>query len=390
MMTRRLAFRLGAVLLGLLVGAVLMEATLQVTGTKPEVSRRMTYIPTGPFSGIPHPPFQSYKKDYEGEQLYFKCDGSDCVEDMRIPFSTNSLRMRDIHHPLQKPPGTYRILILGDSFSVADGVERLQAWPHKLGSALDQRHPVKRIEVINTAMQAYSTLDQWHVLQHAIRFSPDLIIIGIYINDAMPSTANWSVRGIPREEQSEYWQRLQGMTGANGPWLPPLTVQERALTSEAGLDHEHFLGNVRHSQRSESPLAIVQWFEAIRHSAVQRQDTVAAIRAWWGPWNKLGQLEFTWSLAQLGRLSQEREIPMYAAVFPWMDGLQGDYPFDAVHTQIHTALTEAEIPYVDLLGAFTQAAATDTPLWAHPTDHHPSKELHTVAAGELLKLIPEE
>ena len=133
------------------------------------------------------------------------------------------MRMRDFSHNLQKPPNTFRILILGDSFSVADGVNRMEAWPHLLGAAVDELKQVKRVEVINTSMQAYSTLDQWHVLQHMIRFDPDLIIVGIYLNDAMPSKTNWSTRGIPEADQDGYWDRISKMTGENGPWLPPLT-----------------------------------------------------------------------------------------------------------------------------------------------------------------------
>jgi hypothetical protein len=297
------------------------------------------------------------------------------------------MRMRDFSHALDKPPGAYRVLVLGDSFSVADGVDRMQAWPQVLGASLDQTLAVKRVEIINTSMQAYSTLDQWHVLQHAIRFDPDLIVIGIYLNDAMPSTTNWSVRGVMREDQAAHWDRLQAQTGAIGPWLPTLTSAERAQTPDAGLDHPHFIGNVRVEKHFTQPLAILQWADALSQGRTQRADTIAAIRAWWGPWNELGRMEFTWSVSQLGRLSAEREVPVVALIFPWMDGLQGDYPFQEIHDQIHQALDGASIPYADMLSPFRTAAAQGAELWAHPTDHHPSAAMHAIAAEQMLPLV---
>lgn len=36
---------------------------------------------------------------------------------------TNSFGLRDSEHALQKAPGTFRVLLLGDSMSMAEGVE---------------------------------------------------------------------------------------------------------------------------------------------------------------------------------------------------------------------------------------------------------------------------
>gem|GEM_PF-5100909 len=390
MKRRRLAFPVLAALLGLIVGLGAVELGLRVGGVAPQSTMRMTYDPTGPFEGLTHPPFIGYRKKFEGDQVYFSCDQDECIEDMRVPFRTSSIRQRGLSMSVEKPEGVWRVLVLGDSFSVADGVLEAEAWPQVLGRALDEQKSVERVQVINTSMQAYSTLDQWHVLQYAIRFAPDIIVMGIYLNDAMPSTTNWSVRGVPRPKQSQYWTTYTKSSGPLGPWLPPLTAEERALTPDAGLDHQNFIGNVRTKQQYDQPLILMRWADAISKSRKGRKDTVAAIRSWWGPWNKLGQLEFTWSIQQLGKVRADRSIPIVAAIFPWMDGLQGDYPFHGIHSKIHSALDDAGIPYVDLLEPFQEEASRGTQLWAHPTDHHPSAQMHAVAADQMLSIVPAE
>lgn len=387
MNARKFGFRALAVGLGLLIGTAVAEIGLRLTGTTPVPIRGMDYAPRMPFQPLPHPPFLGYQKDFEGHQLYFACTQEGCSPDLRVPFRTNTMRMRDIGHPLQKPEGAWRLLVLGDSFSVADGVPRMESWAQRLGVALDQDWPDTEVELFNTAQQAYSTLDQWHLLQYAVRFDPDMIAVGIYLNDAMPSTANWSARGISRSDQDETWTQYGSQIGPIGPWLPPFSAAERNQMSETGVHLDHFQGNVWRRRTFEQPLILMRWAAALPVSLQGRAVTISTIRDWWGPRNTLGQEEFRWSLAQLGKLQEDRGIPVVAVVFPWMDGLQGEYPFEDIHARIGSDLDAAGIAHVDVLQAFQEAVRTGTSPWAHLTDHHPSSELHALAADALLPVV---
>jgi hypothetical protein len=387
MNARQFGFRALAIGLGLLIGAAVVEIGLRLTGTTPVPIRRMAYAPRMPFDQLPHPPFVVYQKNFVGNQVYFGCTQTDCSPDMRVPFHTNAMRMRDRGHPLKKPEGTWRLLVLGDSFSVADGVHWMESWAQRLGVALDQDWPDRDVELFNTSQQAYSTLDQWHLLQYAIRFDPDMIAVGIYLNDAMPSTANWSARGVSRSDQEEHWTRYRAQNGPIGPWLPPFSAAERNQMSETGVNAHHFRGNVRRHRTFDQPLILLRWAAALSAGRQARTATLATIRTWWGPQNTLGQEEFRWSLAQLGKLQEDRGIPVVAVVFPWMDGLEGDYPFQDLHARIGDELDAAGIAHVDVLQAFQEAVRTGTFPWAHQTDHHPSSELHAVAADAMLPLV---
>jgi hypothetical protein len=62
-----------------------------------------------------------------------------------------------------------------------------------------------------------------------------------------------------------------------------------------------------------------------------------------------------------------------------------DYPFRQVHLDIKSFAAYAEIPFIDLLPAFTGAKATD--LWIHATDQHPNREAHRQVGERLAQQL---
>ncbi len=81
-----------------------------------------------------------------------------------------------------KHPGVFRILALGDSFSVnlADQkknyLDFLQGQVQRLGRG--------RIEVINAGMPGIGPGYYWHILEnYGDRFQPDLVLVGFFMND---------------------------------------------------------------------------------------------------------------------------------------------------------------------------------------------------------------
>jgi hypothetical protein len=98
---------------------------------------------------------------------------------------TNSDGMRDIEHPTAKPPGTYRILLMGDSFMEAVQLD----WEQTLAALLDERlnaapETVTRIEVINASVSGWGTDDQrTYYLRYGREFDPDLVLIGMTLHN---------------------------------------------------------------------------------------------------------------------------------------------------------------------------------------------------------------
>jgi len=108
--------------------------------------------------------------------------GVSSVGNTGATYSTNSRGCRDEEYPLPKPEGSFRILVLGDSFTFGMGVEAQATYPKQLELLL-HRDEI-RAEVINCGVIGH---DLW---QHrvtldtkALKLQPDLVVLGLYYND---------------------------------------------------------------------------------------------------------------------------------------------------------------------------------------------------------------
>jgi peptidoglycan/LPS O-acetylase OafA/YrhL/lysophospholipase L1-like esterase len=81
------------------------------------------------------------------------------------------------------PPGTLRILVTGDAFTSAEGVDTGEAWPRVLEELLtSELH--RPVQVLNFAITGYGPNQYRAVVGvFARRFRPDVILIGMFVND---------------------------------------------------------------------------------------------------------------------------------------------------------------------------------------------------------------
>jgi len=92
----------------------------------------------------------------------------------------------DAEIPMAKNSGTFRIFVLGDSFT-----EAIQVPSHKNFSKLLQKllnnqslKQYKKIEVINTGVSGYSPLNYYLYFKRELaRFQPDLVLVQLFAND---------------------------------------------------------------------------------------------------------------------------------------------------------------------------------------------------------------
>jgi hypothetical protein len=73
-----------------------------------------------------------------------------------VDYRHNSLGFRDEEHVQEKPPGTFRIVALGDSFTYGVGVEFADTYLVRLERLLNTR-PGSRVEIIKLGIPAIHT-----------------------------------------------------------------------------------------------------------------------------------------------------------------------------------------------------------------------------------------
>lgn len=97
---------------------------------------------------------------------------------------SNSAGLNSPPVDLAKPEGTVRIVVIGDSRSMAEGVPFEELYSRRLEALLNEAHPETRYEVINGGVSGYSS-HQGRVLleEKLLAYQPDYVTVLFGIND---------------------------------------------------------------------------------------------------------------------------------------------------------------------------------------------------------------
>jgi HEAT repeat protein/lysophospholipase L1-like esterase len=90
--------------------------------------------------------------------------------------------VRDRTHAEEKPEGVTRLICLGDSVTLGDGIKPRQAFPQLLQERLDAEGP--GVEVFNLALWGWSTRQERIAYRRiARRYGPDRVLLTVCLND---------------------------------------------------------------------------------------------------------------------------------------------------------------------------------------------------------------
>jgi hypothetical protein len=99
-------------------------------------------------------------------------------------YEINSLGLRSPEVAREKPPGTKRILMLGDSFTEGNGVQQSETFSSRLQAKLDEAGLGGRVQVVNAGVGSYSSLLELVYLETAgLELQPDLVILNFDLSD---------------------------------------------------------------------------------------------------------------------------------------------------------------------------------------------------------------
>jgi hypothetical protein len=109
--------------------------------------------------------------------------------EFRVPVRINEHGLRDLERDYEKPQGTWRVLVLGDSFIEALHVPLDEMFGRRLEAQLNERDSSSklRFEVISAGVSSWGTASQLLFYRtQGRRYDPDLVVLAFYPgNDVM-------------------------------------------------------------------------------------------------------------------------------------------------------------------------------------------------------------
>lgn len=236
------------------------------------------------------------------------------------------------------------IAVVGDSFTFGEGVRESERTTERLAAALEERAP-GRFTVSNRGIQGLNLELALGVYRARIRAEHPAVLVYAFVpNDAQP-----------------FGETIHDETFLRAvPWRLP---------SE---------GPGRWCQLCE---LVGRRVGAMRVSA----DTIAHVReSFSGPSGDRSDAVLT----ALARETAADGTRLVVLEFPMTPGMAGDptrYPFGFVRDHLAALAPRVGVPLVDLYPDV--ASWPRQRLWVHPTDPHPSPELHALAATQLVEPV---
>ena len=364
-------------LFGLLIGLVAVEMVLRVLGPRSPVVASLTSIAT----------FQTYHPIYG---FFHRPGASGWIETpefvSHVAINSRGLREREI--AVEKPAGTYRVLVLGDSFVEGAQVPVEETVTRKLEEQLSAMLPGRPVQVINAGNAGFGTAQELLFLDNDGRqYQPDLVILVYFIDNDLPDNGY----RVARERKLDTTRRPFFVPDGNGglelrPGAPP--------------DPDRF-EPIRPLLRRSVTYNVIENFTRWQEARDQEQAQIGKNRPTY-LLNPPSEWEEAWLVTEqlLGRVQASARgmgaelvvvgAPSYfqidADAWRWLVG--GDtrernrYEQDAPNQRLAAIAERQGLRLLDLLPATRAAYAAGERLY-YPADGHWTSDGHAFAASQL-------
>ncbi len=190
------------------------------------------------------------------------------------PFATNSRGLRDHEYDLAKPANTFRIAVVGDSFTLPSGVAIEDAFHTRLEERLNRESAGDRYEVLNFAVSGYNLRQYVGVVENKCSlYDPALILIGYCAqNDHKPQRWKFEREYVTKKVEYSFFRSfaLQGLRSSSGFGVKKRRTDAAIVLKLKKKKHRRYLAEYLerlrdYSQARAVPVFVVQldirWYE---------------------------------------------------------------------------------------------------------------------------------
>lgn len=299
MTMRKKVANIGLAIFSVIFAVVCVEAGIRLLGIEVNINPWWNYHPVLGWSQVPN---GQYDSKYDGEPLH-------------VEF--NSLGFRDHEHTIDKPPGTKRIVVIGDSFSEATQVNMNEIYFVQLESLLNKNTDISW-EVINLGVGDFGTAQQWLALtEFGLRYSPDVVVHQIFpLNDICNNSIE--LFGLCKSDNDRYRpyfvQEKGGLRLTSAQpfrnflrrYLLSYGLVERYLLQRRGRPQYH--DDIKYRQRYLENMGFPS-LEVLLFTYVRDEDQIEEIRDGWGITEGI--------IRKIASLCRENKIQYLPVVIPF-------------------------------------------------------------------------
>jgi lysophospholipase L1-like esterase len=260
---------------------------------------------------------------------------------------TNRDGVRGPEYSHEPPPGTFRIVVSGDSVTMGQGVEEDEAYSAVLESFLGDRGDGRRYEVINLGISGLSIR---HIVARlekvGLRYRPHLVVYGFTLNDI----------------EGEHYEPAD---------------QETVARAQARMNR---------FEDSRSQLLRLAWPRAVRlvnslhplpgtYEAVLEQNYLHSPAAW----RQIGD-----GLDRLSQIGARRWICVHLFVHSDLNWLRSFDPHARINRRVLEAARERGLTASESRSLLRRRAASRDPATLRVPDGHPNADAHRLYAEALM------
>jgi hypothetical protein len=261
------------------------------------------------------------------------------------PPNLNHWGFREKEFSLKPPSGTYRIAIVGDSFTYGQGISVRDRFSNILEQRLNGNGG--RYEVLNFGRPGAETVDHVEILRDAVLGTePNYVLLQWLINDVEGKDSN-----PPRA-----WRLLPSDT------LSALLHRHSAL---------YYLIN-QEWVKLQHRFGLIEGYQSYMERRFQdpQSDSSREAKA---------------TLDTFFRVCKDRDIPFGVVLFPALSrNLTRDYPFAFLMDRVLATCRTQGVTCLDLRDTYA-AVASPSSLWVNRFDPHPGPLANSLAAEAILK-----
>lgn len=311
-------------------------------------------------------------------------------------FTVNNLGFRDEPMTIEKPEGTFRILLVGDSFMEGESVNLDQTAAQTLERELTETMG-ESIEVVNMGVMSYSPIIYQRVIEDkGLPLDPDLVIVAVDMSDfqndysySKDLDGSGNFRNILfQQKMGQPHVILPGIGAGVKFWLRTNSV----LYSEAADRIKQLIRKVKHLP--EPTVFKINDPASDPHFVTRFGDNALRPEMW---------EQFGVSMVLMDRLLKQANTPWLAVIYPYGHQVAADewksgrlrngfeagkvYPATAAEVLLEFGRENGGFKVVNLVREFRRAAEKNEEPLYYPDDGHFTVTGHRVFAEALEEVV---